>query len=275
MNEEKEEALRFNEGKNMLDLVPPIVVEELGKVLTFGAKKYGRFNYRKGMKWSKCIASLKRHLIAFEKGIDFDDESGLLHLSHILVNSMFLLEYTNLHPELDDRDLWYKRPLKRVFLDIDGVLAGFGEHFVKYLDLPEGEIHDWNDYRFSDNFEKVRKDHDFWLSIPRLIDPKDISYPIAGYCTAREVDNRITEKWLANNGFPNAPIYRTHPGGNKIEILKNNLCDIMVEDSITNFIELNSNNILCYLVSRPHNMKYDVGNLRVKDAIEVLQKIKQ
>lgn len=62
----KGKGLRFNDGKNRLDLVPTSLIEEVGKVLTFGASKYGDNNWRSPMSWSKCIASLKRHLVAFE-----------------------------------------------------------------------------------------------------------------------------------------------------------------------------------------------------------------
>lgn len=31
-------GLRYNEGKTQLDLIPPSVLEGLGKVLTFGAR---------------------------------------------------------------------------------------------------------------------------------------------------------------------------------------------------------------------------------------------
>ena len=37
MKEETGEGLRYNQGKTQLDLIPPFVIEQLGKVLTFGA----------------------------------------------------------------------------------------------------------------------------------------------------------------------------------------------------------------------------------------------
>ena len=98
------ETLRYDNEKNRLDLISPIFIEELGKVLTYGANKYAPNNWRfTGMDWSRCIGSLKRHLNEFEKGIDIDPESGLSHLAHIACNVMFLVEYNKTHPELDDR----------------------------------------------------------------------------------------------------------------------------------------------------------------------------
>ena len=81
--EKTDRALRYNEGKTKLDLIPPFVIEELGKVLTFGAEKYDKNNYRKGMAWSKVLDSLMRHLNSFRACEDFDLESVLLNLSHI------------------------------------------------------------------------------------------------------------------------------------------------------------------------------------------------
>ncbi len=109
--EAKEElgATRKDGDKNQLGLISPFAIEHMGKVLTFGAKKYDRHNWRKGMDWSRCIDSLKRHMLEFEKSKDRDDETGELHMAHIMVNAMFLLEYHFTHPELDDR---YKFELK-------------------------------------------------------------------------------------------------------------------------------------------------------------------
>lgn len=98
-----EGAVRRDEAKTRLDLISPIFIEHLGKVLTQGAEKYSDHNWRGGMRWSRSIASLKRHLNMFESGIDYDSESGLLHLAHVAANTMFLLEYVFTHPELDDR----------------------------------------------------------------------------------------------------------------------------------------------------------------------------
>lgn len=112
-----EGAARFDTGKPRLDLISPIATLALAEVLTFGARKYAAHNWRKGMPWSKCIASLKRHLIAYEMGIDYDydpecegcqaktclNHTGLLHIDQIQCNAMFLSDYARTHKELDDR----------------------------------------------------------------------------------------------------------------------------------------------------------------------------
>jgi hypothetical protein len=113
----KEGALRFDKDKPKFELISPIAMEGLAGILTFGAKKYAAHNWRKGMAWSRALGSLKRHLIEFEKGNDYDydencegckekhclDHTGLLHIDQVLCNAMFLSEYARTHPELDDR----------------------------------------------------------------------------------------------------------------------------------------------------------------------------
>ena len=100
-------ANRNNEGKVRLGLISPIAEVELGKVLTKGAEEYEPYNWCKGLKWTECIDSLKRHLNSFQQGIDRDKQTGELHMAHIMANAMFLIEYYYTHKELDDRPKHY------------------------------------------------------------------------------------------------------------------------------------------------------------------------
>lgn len=97
------EADRYNDNKVRLDLVPPSLEMEVGQVLTKALVKYEENNWRRGMKWNKCIASLKRHLNSFQQGEDLDPETGEKHITHVIVNAMFLMEYYTICPNLDDR----------------------------------------------------------------------------------------------------------------------------------------------------------------------------
>jgi hypothetical protein len=81
----------------------PIAFNEIGKVLTFGSKKYGDHNWRKGFKWSRLLGAALRHLMAFLGGEDKDPESGLSHLAHAGCCVVFLLEHEVKHKALDDR----------------------------------------------------------------------------------------------------------------------------------------------------------------------------
>jgi hypothetical protein len=98
----KEEALRYNEGKADLHLVPYESVEEISKVLSFGAKKYSEENWKKGMSIKKCMSSLLRHAFAYMCGERNDPESGLSHIAHIGCNVFFILWYEKHRADLYD-----------------------------------------------------------------------------------------------------------------------------------------------------------------------------
>jgi len=99
------EGDRFNEGKAKLSMVleAPHALEGGARVLEFGEDKYGRSNWKKGLKQTEIVDSLVRHLVAWLDGNNIDEESGLPHLDHLLCNSLFLAEMAHTHPELDDR----------------------------------------------------------------------------------------------------------------------------------------------------------------------------
>jgi hypothetical protein len=97
------EAIKYDTGKARLDLLDPIAIEGLAKVLQFGADRYSDNNWRNGLKWSRIIAALLRHTFAIMRGEDVDPDSGLLHADHVMCNAMFLSNHFREHPELDDR----------------------------------------------------------------------------------------------------------------------------------------------------------------------------
>ena len=89
--------------KLMYDLLDAYAMEDVVKVLTKGAIKYSPNN------WHKCKGKLRyyaagmRHLEAWRKGEDLDNESGLPHLAHAMCCLMFISGLTRLHPDDDDR----------------------------------------------------------------------------------------------------------------------------------------------------------------------------
>lgn len=63
----------------------------------------GTNNWRLGINNSRLVASLLRHLSAYQRGENIDPESGLSHLDHIGANWMFLSANVKQRPHLDDR----------------------------------------------------------------------------------------------------------------------------------------------------------------------------
>ena len=100
---DKPVGYKADEGKLPYDLIAPEALEELAKVLQFGAKKYAPRNWEKGMAWSRVFAALQRHLWAWWKGDSKDPETGFSHLSHALCCLMFLSAYEARKVGQDDR----------------------------------------------------------------------------------------------------------------------------------------------------------------------------
>ena len=96
-------ATKHDAGKTEYCYLSPIAMEEICKVLTFGAKKYAPHNWTKGFKWTRVFSAAMRHLFAWLSGQDKDSETGLSHLAHAACCIMFLLEFAVTKPELDDR----------------------------------------------------------------------------------------------------------------------------------------------------------------------------
>lgn len=94
---------KFDQGKPRLDLIDSTFLEELGKVLGFGAQKYAAHNWRNGLALSRLQGAAMRHMVRFNDGESVDPETGLSHLAHAACNVMFALWTLKNRPELDDR----------------------------------------------------------------------------------------------------------------------------------------------------------------------------
>lgn len=99
----KGSGARYNGGKTRLDLIPLSTLKACADVFAYGERKYARWNWMKGMPWMAVIASLLRHLDAFQRGEDIDPESGLPHLGHIMCNVVMLCHYADHYVDGDDR----------------------------------------------------------------------------------------------------------------------------------------------------------------------------
>lgn len=89
------EATKYDAGKTDWTILPLGALEEVSKVLTFGAQKYSRGNFASngGLEYTRVINSLLRHVTAFARGEDNDPETGLSHMAHAGCNVLFLLHY--------------------------------------------------------------------------------------------------------------------------------------------------------------------------------------
>ena len=100
---EKGSGARYNAGKPDLSLIPLCTLEDEARVWEYGAKKYARGNWQKGMSWNAVLSCALRHLSKFQAGEDLDAETGLPHLAHAACNIRMLTLYTRTYKEGDDR----------------------------------------------------------------------------------------------------------------------------------------------------------------------------
>ena len=89
-------ATKHDGGKTDWSLLPWDAVEEIIKVLQFGAGKYSPWNWAEngGFKFNRLFNSSMRHFVAwFWRREDLDPETGISHMAHLGCNVLFLLHY--------------------------------------------------------------------------------------------------------------------------------------------------------------------------------------
>ncbi|MBB3980124.1 hypothetical protein GGQ64_005371 [Rhizobium azooxidifex] len=84
--------------------IPPVAILELGRAMTNGAVKYGRFNWRdKTITTSVYTDAIDRHLLAFRDGEDLASDSAAHHLAHVMACCAILLDAIHTGNLNDDR----------------------------------------------------------------------------------------------------------------------------------------------------------------------------
>lgn len=113
------------------DLIPVTPLRLLAEHFGKGARKYDEHQWRSGYEWSKSYSALMRHLTEFWLGNDYDvcskdpdgcsmktaagddfeplspdtcyNHTGSHHMVAVAWHSFVMLEFTETHPEHDDR----------------------------------------------------------------------------------------------------------------------------------------------------------------------------
>lgn len=135
-------------------------------------------------------------------------------------------------------------------LDIDDVLAGFFGMYQKRFSKEKDLI----DCNITKNVRGLRKDREFWMSLPKL---RDIDFIPSLYCTKRINSKTITKDWLAANHFPERPIYqRYYQKAAKSPLIKGRV-DVFIDDSVSNFLEMNMNGVPCLLMDADNNRHFN------------------
>jgi hypothetical protein len=90
------EGQKFDGEKPRWVLLPWAQVEEVVKVLTFGAKKYAPNNWQKVEDGeSRYLSACFRHTTAILRGEKIDPETGLSHYAHAICSLLFAFWHSN------------------------------------------------------------------------------------------------------------------------------------------------------------------------------------
>lgn len=87
---------------DILDILESDDITGATHVFTYGAAKYAKFNWLKGMQWSVPLACAVRHSLAILKGEESDSESGQRHIAHVVCNVFMLIHYAKHYKEGND-----------------------------------------------------------------------------------------------------------------------------------------------------------------------------
>ncbi len=88
----KPQGMKFDSQKPDYSLLPFGPIDEVVKVLTYGANKYNRFNWQY-VERHRYEAATMRHLSAYFQGEKQDPETGISHLAHAMCSLIFLMEF--------------------------------------------------------------------------------------------------------------------------------------------------------------------------------------
>lgn len=99
-------------SKPRLGLIHPMLLIQTAHVLAEGDRHYGEGNW-KGLRISRIVDAMDRHLLAIKSGEDIDPKSGKPHVAHIASGCSFLswmMENGKTGSEQDDRPWLNSKP---------------------------------------------------------------------------------------------------------------------------------------------------------------------
>lgn len=96
-------GVKHDSGKPQLGLIPREALNHEAAAFAFGAKKYGKNNFKGGMDWSRLIDASLRHITAFASKEDIDKESNSHHLGNARACLAILLYYIENNVGNDNR----------------------------------------------------------------------------------------------------------------------------------------------------------------------------
>ena len=87
----KDQNAKADVGKPDIYLVPPELFEAVAKIRMYGNEKYHDPDNWQTVEIDRYYSAAMRHLLAWRKGEDRDEESGYSHLWHAACNLAFMI----------------------------------------------------------------------------------------------------------------------------------------------------------------------------------------
>lgn len=100
------EGTKYDEGKPTYELLSSEFLDGIATVSAYGADKYEVWNWAKGIRYGRVFGAMMRHLWAFWRGEENDQETNMPHLWHAGCCLMYLSHYEvnkDRYSKFDDR----------------------------------------------------------------------------------------------------------------------------------------------------------------------------
>jgi hypothetical protein len=86
-------GFKADDGKSRVDLIPPEVLLELGKLYGLGAVKYADDNWKLGIEYKRVYAAMLRHAYKWWAGEEVDEVDKQHHLDSVIWCAVALRYY--------------------------------------------------------------------------------------------------------------------------------------------------------------------------------------
>lgn len=136
----------------------------------------------------------------------------------------------------------------KIGLDLDDTIFAFMQSYIDKFGAPKSAK------EIAKNVYGLRKNKDFWENLP-VINVPDFKPELI--CTKRINSKCYTKKALSKINITNIPIYQLYYYNNKKSKKIKGKCDVFIDDSIDNFIELNESGVPCLLIDSEWNRNFE------------------
>jgi hypothetical protein len=174
--------------------------------------------------------------------------------------------------------------VENVGYDIDGVLANFIDALMSEArelgygdEIPEHWMQ-WDEYQPEDNeayqeaWNSIAQKPGFWTERIQPFDDAYIHTDVAAYITNRSVPSPLSQMWLLDHNFPNAPVTSLGHDVSKMGAAEAENLDLFVDDKPEIVRNMNEHGIPCLLMNRPHNWDAEgLEGLRIRCLSQVAE----